>query len=77
MSDQVDEYAEETDAAMNYGQGYFTAREDLRKRIETLDHDYMLHVHELSDADQWTDDQMQTYAATVAGVLRLLDEPMP
>lgn len=44
------------------------------RRLEQSDHDYMLHDNDISDADQWTEDMMTVYSATVAGLLAAIEE---
>jgi hypothetical protein len=46
--------------------------EALIRAVEQADHDYMLHDNDISDADQWTEEMMAVYSATVGGVLLLI-----
>lgn len=50
-------------------------RERLTRLIEQRDHDYALHLEDVSPSDTWTEAMLEVYSATVGGVLDLLRPP--
>lgn len=44
----------------------------LTRAIEQADHDWLCAEEDISDPDQWTDDQLSAHAATLAAVLNII-----